>query len=448
MKTMKKLASLTLALLLTIALAAPAFAAGEGSITIENAIEGVTYDAYRILDLETFDSTKNAYLYTVNAAWADFFAADGAAYIAHEVDGVANEYVTIKKATETQTDAEWAAALAADAFTWLDAHTIAASGTVKATKAGDTVTAKMTGLDLGYYLVNSSLGSICSLNTTDLNATIQEKNQLSTLTLKVINSSESAADYDQDTTASYGESVTFQVEIELAATASGDMSINIGKNENLTYGADADTIVTITAEQVASALANDGGKITRTFTATLKDGAATATGFVTTATLTAGGSTTTVSDDTTATVTTYAFELLKTNSNDEQLEGATFTLWTSATEEAEGYKVALTAANQANIENGVITAGSVTVSGLKAGTYYLQEEDAPAGYNKMADRQPIQITNADLTGDSKIIVVNYTGAELPSTGGIGTTIFYVVGGLLAVGAGVLLITRKRVGEEE
>ena len=45
-------------------------------------------------------------------------------------------------------------------------------------------------------------------------------------------------------------------------------------------------------------------------------------------------------------------------------------------------------------------------------------------------------------------VVNQSGAELPSTGGIGTTIFYVLGGLLVVGAGVLLVTRKRMGKSD
>ena len=45
-------------------------------------------------------------------------------------------------------------------------------------------------------------------------------------------------------------------------------------------------------------------------------------------------------------------------------------------------------------------------------------------------------------------VVNQSGAELPSTGGIGTTIFYVVGGLLVVGAGIVLVTKKRMGKAE
>ena len=52
------------------------------------------------------------------------------------------------------------------------------------------------------------------------------------------------------------------------------------------------------------------------------------------------------------------------------------------------------------------------------------------------------------TSTGTVKVENKTGAELPSTGGIGTTIFYVVGGLLVVAAGVLLVTRKRMSKSE
>ena len=54
--------------------------------------------------------------------------------------------------------------------------------------------------------------------------------------------------------------------------------------------------------------------------------------------------------------------------------------------------------------------------------------------------------NKTSTGD--VMVENQTGTELPSTGGIGTTIFYIVGSLLAVGAVILLVTKKRMGKTE
>lgn len=106
--------------------------------------------------------------------------------------------------------------------------------------------------------------------------------------------------------------------------------------------------------------------------------------------------------------------------------------------------------------------GTVTVNGLDAGTYYIKETVAPAGYNALettddtedlrkfeiksftvpADQEPTEAQLLGLTVDKE--VANSTGAVLPSTGGIGTTIFYVVGGILVLGAGVLLITKKRM----
>ena len=106
----------------------------------------------------------------------------------------------------------------------------------------------------------------------------------------------------------------------------------------------------------------------------------------------------------------------------------------------------------------VIKAGKATVEGLDANTsYWLQETKAPAGYNILAKRVEVKIEEANLTttmdgdvwetGDGGVQITNQTGTELPETGGMGTTLFYVVGGLLVVGAAVLLITRRRMSRE-
>ena len=60
----------------------------------------------------------------------------------------------------------------------------------------------------------------------------------------------------------------------------------------------------------------------------------------------------------------------------------------------------------------------------------------------------VVVENANKTGDSQIEVLNQTGAELPATGGAGTTVFYTVGGILMAGAAILLITKKRMSIEE
>ena len=107
----------------------------------------------------------------------------------------------------------------------------------------------------------------------------------------------------------------------------------------------------------------------------------------------------------------------------------------------------------------VIEAGKVTVKGLDANTiYWLEETEAPAGYNKLASRVRVEIEEANLTttmtgdtwatGNGGVQITNQAGTELPSTGGMGTTIFYVLGSILAVGAIVLLVTKKRMSASD
>ena len=113
-------------------------------------------------------------------------------------------------------------------------------------------------------------------------------------------------------------------------------------------------------------------------------------------------------------------------------------------------------------ENGVLT-----IEGLNAGTYTITELAAPEGYNLL--KLPIELVvnsvvdqdtktcdwSATVDGENaaiennviKLTVKNNQGSELPSTGGIGTTLFYVLGGMLVLSACVILITRKRVNAE-
>jgi len=94
------------------------------------------------------------------------------------------------------------------------------------------------------------------------------------------------------------------------------------------------------------------------------------------------------------------------------------------------------------------------IRGLAAGTYYLTETDTADGYNKLTEDIVVTIAadgtvsySGAASGSGAVSVENNSGTVLPSTGGIGTTIFYVVGSILVVAAGVLLVTKKRMGRE-
>ena len=89
--------------------------------------------------------------------------------------------------------------------------------------------------------------------------------------------------------------------------------------------------------------------------------------------------------------------------------------------------------------------GEATFVGLKNGTYYLEETEAPVGYNKLNESKEVIVSEAATENITQsATVVNKTGTQLPSTGGIGTTIFYVVGAILVIGAGILLVAKKRM----
>ena len=113
----------------------------------------------------------------------------------------------------------------------------------------------------------------------------------------------------------------------------------------------------------------------------------------------------------------------------------------------------------------IIDAGNATIKGLDDSIpYYLYEVKAPAGYNLLSDPVTFKITagyNEDgsaLEPDMPTVVVgtgtpsttlstnivNKQGNTLPTTGGIGTTIFYVLGSILVLGAVILLVTRRRM----
>ena len=99
--------------------------------------------------------------------------------------------------------------------------------------------------------------------------------------------------------------------------------------------------------------------------------------------------------------------------------------------------------------------GKFSIQGLKPGTYWLEETAAPKGYNKLAKRIKVEIKDDGtfvVDGKDKndkghpisqVNVENKTGKVLPSTGGMGTTLIYLIGGALVLGSGFVLVNKKR-----
>lgn len=176
---------------------------------------------------------------------------------------------------------------------------------------------------------------------------------------------------------------------------------------------------------------------------------------------------TSLDQTTTSDVCVYTYQLNNTKHQDSEngpvLEGAGFRLYSDKActpeQEVKLYKKDnfyypikdATDKAQDAVEMFSDEHGQFNVKGLDAGTYYLRETKTPDGYSACADKEIVisathDVNHVSLSGNLSTTIINKKagGITLPSTGGIGTTIFYVVGGGLMVAAIVLLVTKKRM----
>ena len=148
---------------------------------------------------------------------------------------------------------------------------------------------------------------------------------------------------------------------------------------------------------------------------------------------------------------TYQFDILKYDANDDEKEplaGAAFQLKDASGNVVKLIKVSDTEYRVADgDETGAVDGfttvayGKIVIKGVDLDEYTLVETAAPAGYNTL--KGPVEVTVLE-TNALTVEVPNASGTELPSTGGMGTTIFYVLGSILVIGAAVLLVTKKRM----
>lgn len=476
MKHMKRFVALFAALALVLAMAVPAFAdtaETTGSITINNAVKDTTYTAYKIFDLDYVDATattKASYAYKADAKWKAFVTGSGAgaAYVDY------NEKTGAVTAKDTFTE-EQAPAFAKAALAYAKGNSEITG--VKATAdAGGKV--EFTGLALGYYVVDTPMGALCVLDSTDPSVTVDEKNEVPSVEKKV----KAGSSYETTNTAKIGDTVEFKTEINVKKGAANyvlhdkmDAGLTLDSasikvtvdGADVTADATKCTIKTtgmtdtgctfeiVFADTYVAGLADKN--IVVTYNATLNSNAVVAgTGNKNDTYLKYGNDNSTTHGMTTT--YTYEFDVVKTNEEKQLLEGAVFSLY--ASEEAPtpmnlvagstGVYRLPTKDDTATVTT--FTAGKVTIQGLANGTYYLEEITAPKGYNKLDHRVMITINNTDLKAtttentytDGGVQVINNAGTTLPGTGGIGTTIFYVLGSVLVIGAAVLLVTKKRM----
>ena len=504
---MKRLFALTLALMMVLSMATVAFANGTnnaanevGSITINGVGTTSVYEIYKLLDLESYNTTSGAYSYKVNVAWTGFFAtADALAYVAIDDAG----YVTWIAAEDDDT----VAAFAKKALAYAEANDIdpvkssTVEGDFDVTTNPETgkSTGVFSGLSLGYYLIDSDMGALCGLTTTNPDASVNAKNGTPTIDKQV--QEDSTTQYGDSNTADIGQTVNFRTTINVHAGAqsyilhdkmsAGLTFKEVSKIEHVVPNVSTKTVdasyytvktadlgddctfhIVFTQDFCDHLETND--KVIIYYSAMLNRNAVIAgDGNANESKLEFGENHTSNTDSTTT--KTYQFEIVKTNSQNALIDGAQFRIYDAAEGGTEIGVVPLKDSDEKPVldANGnpiyrrarpdeqaankhvpiVVAGGKITVVGFDNGTYFLEETVAPAGYNKLTARQKFIISDGNLdatfndgvfsTG-SGVHVVNKTGDMLPETGAMGTLMFISFGMFVALGTGILLVTKKRM----
>lgn len=493
-KAMKKLMAALLAVAMVCAMAIPAFAAGgagattgEGKITIDNAVIGHTYKIYRILNLQ-YNETAKSFRYEKNNKWGAFVD-EQSDKLAVDANGV----VTWKEGVSAEKDGAPIKALAIAAGQYVKDQGTAFAADDSKVAASSTVI--FDNLPLGWYLVVSDLTSdaICSIDTTAKQVTIKEKNGVPTVTKEVEYASGS---WGQGNDGNVGDTVNFQTTINVTDGDPTNYVLHDQMSKGLTFKENSiavkvnDTLITnYTVEYTntdkctfeisfPNGTLHTNDTVVVTYSATINNDAVVGTTGNENETWLKYGDNGETTHGKTKTYT-WSFNIFKyfTDSNndmqyladvefvlyrknaDDKAEYAKFdsnnklTGWTEAENEATKLKTNATS--------------TVAVEGLDAGTYFLKEITTPGGFNGLTSDVEVQIDSScntlngatytvqykmvneddftDTDEEEKVVPIeNKRGTVLPGTGGIGTTIFYVVGGGLMVAAAILLITKKRM----
>lgn len=500
MKHAKKLVSLLVALVMVLSMSVTAFAAqsSTNTITVKGAKPGETYKAYKMLELVVNDTANpTAYTYTAASDWADFFDDSNIAVWGTVLVKDEQGYFTAKEGVNSET--AWDAGSALSAFAEAaakyaaDNHLTAVS---TATCESGATSVVLNTTESGYYLVTSTLGTRAMIDTTPGNVEINEKNSEDTIEKTV--QEDSTGSYGASNDAQVGDTVEFKsvativprsINVKIHDTMDSGLTLNASSialytDEALTTayagaavrtGTNADTGDTFTIDipDTFAATATEDQKLYIVYTAevnaaaVVKDGSGVAIVDQKNKTHVSFGDNTS-STEATTTTTTHKFTVHKYATDVTNLANAIFQVKKNGTvvnlvklddtnyrivdDTETGEAVSHKGENQEVVSRDAgtivsdfvtVASGDIVIWGVDSDAdYAIEEIQAPKGYN-MINPATVSVT-VDANNSTTVNVENKSGAELPSTGGMGTTIFYVVGSILLIGAAVLLITKKRM----
>lgn len=463
---MRKILALALALIMVLTVAA-VYAADDLSITIPKTNEGQVYKIYKLFDAtvtETHETGGEGISYQLMEGKT--LPEDNTWF---QVDQAGN--VTAKDGIEEKD------IITDDFKAWAIGY-----GEEIATHTGDGNEYAFEGLSDGYYFITTTTGTLVTVTSVGPNVDVEDKNPATNIDKKIISAETGSVESDGEKALSQiGASVTFESRVPIKNGALNyvfrdNMSDGLTCNEDVTvYLVDAGVAVADSAEPVASATcgaatyptegdydivlafenewlkANKDKDIVVRYSATVNaDAVIAGDGNLNTARIEWGNTEDPLYDEDDAVVYTAQISVEKYEGAKEEgkaLEGAGFKL-----KNADGkyYKLAdgtVTWVDEAEGTEYLSDADGKVAPfiGLKDGVYTLVESTVPDGFNKASDHT-VTIAAQDYSAsnlDQVAAVENRQGAELPSTGGIGTTIFYVIGGLLVLAAAIVLVARRK-----
>lgn len=503
MKHARKLTSLLLALVMVFALATTVFAqdetvtGGTGSITISNAAKGETYTIYKLFDATVnADGSSIAYTGEIPASLNTYFTADKNHYISATPaakDG-ANMSEGLRAALKTWAETAAATATAKSDGSALNFNGLAYGYYVVTTSQGEQlISVDSTMPDVTIVDKNSSAPKDLSKTADSDNVSIGDT---VTYTVRFKTSNYYGAGEDAKEIVSYTIEDTLPVflkDVKVTSIIVDNDGKDTTTNDQATVTAQFDSNKKIVIDWYNEAenkfWYDNGATVTITYTAVVTEKAAIDgegnTNNVTVTWTTKNGTEPGPGElKQEETIYTYAIALKKVNNKGTALPDAVFQFpfYVQSTADTDGAYIYAGTAEGDGLTNQITTPknGVIIVKGVKSGSYKITEVTAPAGYNKLTAPVAVEakktgqistnttvyldengnITNTETDKKTEVnvdiatiaatavVVVNKAGTELPSTGGMGTTIFYVLGAVLVVGAGVLLVTKKRMSQSE